>query len=147
MKHSFYSKALALMACIAIINGARIKEIQCKTADEAYAGMDGGSKILINIWDICSTGFNLDSVHNDFMRGGIDSFYGAQIGGCDGAELDNDDTAATRMAVHHSGSDAWKGDWVRIIMEGGVYRQCALGKEIDDGQAELIYCYPYGVEN
>ena len=77
--------------------------------------MDGDGHLSVTIsnqnFESCSTG-ELDTDRDDFDRGHIDSFYGPQIGSCNGFELGD---GIALMTISHSGSDMWIGDWVRYV--------------------------------
>ena len=78
--------------------------------------MDGDGNLSITIsnqnFESCSTG-ELDTDRDDFDRGHIDSFFGPQIGSCNGFELGD---GIALMTISHSGSDMWIGDWVRYYL-------------------------------
>ena len=76
-------------------------------------GMDSSGHVSVELCDsnlnCCNSG-ELDTDRNDFNKGYIDVFYGSQIGECNEFEISD---GAALLVVSHSGSDAWKGDWIR----------------------------------
>ena len=79
--------------------------------------MDSDGHLSITIsnqsFESCSTG-ELDTERNDFNRGYVDSFFGPQVGACDGFDLGD---GIALMTISHSGSDMWIGDWVRYCLK------------------------------
>ena len=65
-------------------------------------------------------------------------FFGSTLGECEGAELG--EVTSALMVLTHSGSDAWRGDWVRIVLDGGRYLQCPLDAELDNLETVTLRC-------
>merc|ERR1719317_582903 len=118
--------------------GGKILEIQSKTSADHNAGMNGGlaGEICGSNFYCCNAGA-LDSDRDDFNKGHVDVFFGDRIRECDGAEL-IDDSAI--MVVSHAGSDAWLGEWIRIILDNGAYLHCPIGEFLDDLQTATLQC-------
>jgi len=116
----------------------KILEIQTKTSTDDDSGMNGGLTV-----EICDTGLNcchagqLDSDRDDFNKGHVDVFYGGMIQNCDGAELAD---GGALLVVTHNGLDGWKGDWFRIVLDGGKYLQCPLGFFMDNLESATLTC-------
>merc|ERR1719367_1792392 len=96
------------------------------------AGMAENGGLIV---EICDTGLNccnagaLDSDRDDFNKGHVDVFFGGMIRECDGAGMAE---GSALLIVTHNGIDAWKGDWIRLILDDGTYLQCPMGFMLDD---------------
>merc|ERR1719250_145503 len=103
--------------------GGKILEIQSKTSADHNAGMNGGLAV-----EICGSNFYCCNA------GALDS---DRIRECDGAELID---GSAIMVVSHAGSDAWPGEWIRIILDNGAYLHCPIGEFLDDLQTATLQC-------
>merc|ERR1711915_738116 len=123
---------------LSLSSGNKILEIQVKTSTDTDAGMNGGlmAEICDSQLNCCTTG-ELDSPRDDFNKGFVDVFYGSDIGLCDHFEVLSD---SFLVILTHNGSDAWKGEYVRIILDGGIYRSCPMDTFLDDFQTVTLNC-------
>merc|ERR1711892_784945 len=133
MKVPSIFSVLLLVALVPVSNGRKILEIQTRTATDSDADMNGGLTV-----EICNAG-GLDSNGDDFQKGFVDVFYGSAIGECDGAVIGD---GAAIMIVTHDGIDAWLGEWIRVILDDGVYIQCPIEADgwLDDFQTITLKC-------
>ncbi len=121
-----------------------ISQIETKTSANEHAAMGENGNIKAEIRSgngICNTP-NLDNVIlDDFERGALDRFSGADIGNCDGFRVLNGDL---QVKLTHSGEDGWNGDYVRIAFESGRRRKCVTGNgatiALDDDQSTSLDC-------
>merc|ERR1711890_47092 len=140
--HKMWDKlSIVFYCCLVLVApswAGNILEIQSKTSSETDAGMNGGITLEICNGELvcCNTG-KLDSARDDFNKGMYDVFAGSEIGECGGLDLGQGDLV---MVVTHNGLDAWLGEWIRIIEEGGVYRLCPLGEWLDNFETKTIKC-------
>ena len=67
----------------------------------------------------------------------MDVFYGNMINGCEDTVLAE---GPALLIVTHNGIDGWKGDWIRIVLDGGAYLQCPMGFMLDDFESANLSC-------
>lgn len=131
-----------LFPLIISLHGRKILEVQVKTSSDNDAGMDSSGHVSAEVCDsnlnCCNTG-ELDTSRNDFNKGYTDVFSGGQIGECN--EFEIAESGAALMIVSHTGSDAWKGDWIRLILEAGTYLDCPSGIEMDNFESVTLQCH------
>jgi len=102
--------------------------------------MNGGLTVEICDAELnCCNAGGLDSNGDDFQKGFVDVFYGSAIGECDGADIGD---GAAIMIVTHDGIDAWLGEWIRVILDDGIYIQCPIEADgwLDDFQTITLKC-------
>ena len=67
----------------------------------------------------------------------MDVSYGNMINGCEEIVLSE---GPALLIVTHNGIDGWKGDWIRIVLDGGAYLQCPMGFMLDDFESANLSC-------
>ena len=73
----------------------------------------------------------------EVWQGHVDVFYGNMIAGCEETVLAE---GPALLIVTHNGIDGWKGDWIRIVLDGGAYLQCPMGFMLDDFESANLSC-------
>ena len=119
---------------------SKLTELQIKTRNVADAGMNGF--LSLNICtaneNICCTIIDIDSSLDDFEPGHLDDYTGEQLVECAGFEISENDTF--RVTIFHRGADAWFGQYVRLLMDSGIYFQCPITFWMDDDEIKNIDC-------
>ena len=118
---------------------AKLVELQLKTLDVDDAGMDD-SELSI---DICSKSnccaFDiLDYPYNQFERGLIEGFTLGQLQECQNFEVS--DVGLDVLKLDHSGSDGWRGEYVRLLLDSGLYYHCPINAWLDDTSHLYLEC-------
>jgi len=127
-----------LLTLLSTAWAGKILELQTKTSTDTDSGMNGALTV-----EICDTSLNcchageIDSDRDDFNKGHVDVFFGGMIRDCDGLELAD---GAALLIVTHNGLDGWKGDWIRIVLDGGKYLQCPMGFMLDNFESATLSC-------
>eukprot|EP00091_Calanus_sinicus_P001587 TRINITY_DN1159_c0_g1_i1.p1 TRINITY_DN1159_c0_g1~~TRINITY_DN1159_c0_g1_i1.p1 ORF type:complete len:158 (-),score=65.57 TRINITY_DN1159_c0_g1_i1:67-495(-) len=117
MKVSSLFSMLLLAASSSLSRGGIVLEIQAKTSTVADAGMNGDLAVEICNADlVCCNAGTLDTSRDDFNSGNVDVFSGDTLGECEGADIGD---GGAIMIVTHNGGDAWLGEWIRVILDGG----------------------------
>jgi hypothetical protein len=135
----FLFSALAVTA----VQGQRVLQMQCLTADKEDAGMTLAS-VNIELQSGSESCFieDLTNPGNTFARGNIDVFEGnSTMLLCNGFSApDNDIT----LIVSHNGFDAWVPEWFRVLLDDSSFVQCNDGYSIDNFEVHIINCdfYP-----
>jgi len=135
---NFAQVAATVLVLIIIADCRKVLEIQTKTSSDTNAGMNG--KLAVEICDSelnCCNAGELDSDRDDFNHGHVDVFWGGGIRECQEYELASGNAL---MVVTHNGIDMWKGDWIRIILDGGEYLDCPIGFEMDNLEMATVHC-------
>ena len=119
---------------------SKLTELQIKTRNVADAGMNGF--LSLNICtaneNICCTIIDIDSNLDDFEPGHLDDYTGEQLVECAGFEVSENDTFL--VTIFHRGADAWFGQYVRLLMDSGIYFQCPITSWMDEDEIKNIDC-------
>ena len=118
---------------------AKLVELQLKTLDVDDAGM---STLGISI-DICSKAnccaFDiLDYPYDQFERGLIEGFTLGQLQECQNLEVS--DVGLDVLKLDHTGSDGWRGEYVRLLLDSGLYYHCPINAWLDDTSHLYLEC-------
>ena len=134
----FHSIFLIIVIVPAIQCGT-ILEFQFKTQDVHDAGMDSGG---IN-FEICSGSEccfiqNTDYPYDQWARGVIEGFTGSQLQECSEFKIPDNGTAEVKL--FHFGDDGWRGAYVRLLLDSGVYYQCPINDFLDNNDHMYLQC-------
>ena len=140
MMKTFWLIVWILPLVLASKSTPKLLELQLKTQDVYDAGMDLEGNLA---FDICSGGqccymFTIDLPYNQFRRGLIEGFTGRQLEECENFGILNG--TVTQMKVTHSGPDGWLGEYIRLLLDNGVYFQCDINDWLDDGDHVYLEC-------
>merc|ERR1712066_1124533 len=105
-------------------------QIITKTSNMGEAECDDcaiSAEICDSIGNCCKTG-SLDNKHDNLMRGAQDIFA-----------RDMDQCSST---IKHTGEDGWTGEWVRVMLDNGMYKHCPMYDQFLDNTSEAVLtCY------
>ena len=131
---------LILFLIFPLVLTSKLVELQIKTRDVADAGMNGflSFNICTANENICCTIIDIDSSLDNFEPGHLDDFTAEQLPGCYGMEISENENF--RLIVFHRGSDAWFGQYIRLLLDSGIYFQCPVTDWMDDDESKIIDC-------
>ena len=114
-----------------------ITEIQIKTADQLFAGMDYGHLDLIVCGQSeCCLTERLESGDESFQRGQLDSFIGEDLQRCQNFGLPKN--YINDILIAHRGIDNWRGEYLFVLLDSGVFYHCDIPDWLtSDGEINL----------
>ena len=65
-------------------------------------------------------------------------FFFQIVPSCEGFDFPSN--AVGRLMIWHSGYDAWKFDWIRLVFSDDTYVQCNGGSYIDNETSLIVPC-------
>merc|ERR1712098_480588 len=122
-------------------HGAKGTQIITKTSNLVEAECDDcaiSAEICDSIGNCCKTG-SLDNEHDNLMRGAQDIFA-RDMDQCSSTILDPEHQLT--LTIKHTGEDGWTGEWVRVMLDNGMYKHCPMYDQFLDNTSEAVLtCY------
>merc|ERR1719347_1936090 len=92
------------------------------------------AEICDSIGNCCKTG-SLDNKHDNLMRGAQDIFA-HDMDQCSSTILDPEHQLT--LTIKHTGEDGWTGEWVRVMLDNGMYKHCPMYYQFLDNTSEAV---------
>ena len=101
--------------------------------------MDGNGELA---FEICSKAncWNftvIDYPYDQFERGLMEGFQSDQLQDCELFEVYD---AELSLKLNHIGTDGWRGEYVRLLMDSGLYYHCPINVWLDNEEHVYLEC-------
>ena len=119
---------------------SKLVELQLKTQNAPNAGMDLEGNLG---FDICAAShccylYLMDYPYNQYVKGRIEGFTEGQLQECQHFPIP--DGNVTELKITHSGVDAWLGEYIRLLMDTGIYYHCPINDWLDNAEHMYLDC-------
>ena len=135
---------LILYLILPLVLTSKLVELQVKTRDIADAGMNYRNGSLgftfcdFNNPNYCCTITQIHSSLDIFQPGHLDDFT-EELYDCYGMEINENEF--WYLPITHWGSDAWFGQYARILLDSGIYFHCPISEWMEyDFESKNIHC-------
>jgi hypothetical protein len=135
------AKILLVLMVVVTTFAGKLVEMQVKTNAEPHSemGVNGHLDVVICSAKDCCLIERLNNDENNFSVGKVDNFEGPWLQGCEDFELD--DNKVERFILAHRGTDAWLGDYFRILLtDPNGFVNCVVPGIMDDSAEFQLVC-------